>query len=580
MPISSQPFAQRWIVQLGSISYLIRNRVEALPPATSPAPVVVISLDTSPISLDTFTSTISRFQTEDDVFNEEFTAGGYLVILQSSDTQPPSTLPSDVTEYLNARSTTILLSKGSLPEGPYFAIGRYLHQAWRLYQSFHGAAFTDSISCVPVPSRLYFKKTEKYPLAGLRITIKDNMHLTGVVTSLGNRAYAELYGKQQTTAGFVELLIQKGAIVIGKTKLSAFAGSEIPPNQCIDYFPPWNARGDGYQGPSGSSSGAASSIAGYPWVDASLCTDTSGSLRHPASSHGAWGHRVTWGALPMEGIVPAVPVYDNIGLLARTPERLQELLAVAGARRSITKPRRLIYPTDWYPVANEAQQKMNEMFLHALEEYFGVEHIKLSLIEECAISVNGYYVYHTFGDFRQDYPAKFGKQPYVSPAHKARWDRGSKITTEERDQSLDRISIFRQWFNKEIWNVEDSGDFAIMIVPQGRPGANYRDVVGEPAGGPSSNSYTPIFTTSMIGCPQLVVPIGQNPYESRVSGLVEYAPIMTSLIGPPGSDEALVEIASGALKKAGWPTDVLTGRFMFAVDDNDRNAKLSPKEKL
>lgn len=142
------------------------------------------------------------------------------------------------------------------------------------YDAFYVAAITDSTACVPVPSRLYFEKTAKQPFAGLRITIKDNMHLSETITGLGSRSYAELYGKQNITANFVELLQRKGAIVLGKTKLSAFAGSEVPPNQCIDYFPPWNARGDGYQGPSGSSSGAAATVAGYPWIDVSLCTDS------------------------------------------------------------------------------------------------------------------------------------------------------------------------------------------------------------------------------------------------------------------------------------------------------------------
>lgn len=51
----------------------------------------------------------------------------------------------------------------------------------------------------------------------------------------------------------------------------------------------------------------------------------------------------------------------------------------------------------------------------------------------------------------------------------------------------------------------------------------------------------------MLGCPQLVVPsesalfllllklkelVGQNAYDSEVSGLVEYAPIVTTLAGP------------------------------------------------
>ena len=142
------------------------------------------------------------------------------------------------------------------------------------FETFHSAAYTDSPSCVPVPSRLYYKRTAARPLAGVRITIKDNMHLKGVITGLGSRSYAALYGKQLNSSKYVEYLIERGAIVVGKTKLSAFAGSEIPPNQCIDYFPPWNPRGDGYQGPSGSSSGAAASVAAYPWADAALCTDS------------------------------------------------------------------------------------------------------------------------------------------------------------------------------------------------------------------------------------------------------------------------------------------------------------------
>lgn len=70
--------------------------------------------------------------------------------------------------------------------------------------------------------------------------------------------------------------------------------------------------------------------------------------------------------------------------------------------------------------------------------------------------------------------------------------------------------------------------------------------------------YSPIFAISMIGGPQIVIPsrstlflhlyssqytfrddiltftVGQNKYDSVVSHQVEYAPIMTSLVGPKG----------------------------------------------
>lgn len=107
----------------------------------------------------------------------------------------------------------------------------------------------------------------------MQISVKDNMHLAGVEITLESRAYTELYGKQRVTSEFVEQLIHKGAVIVGKTKMSAFLGSEIPPAQCIDYFPPWNPRGDGYQGPSEDSSGAAACILGIRGL-ISLCALT------------------------------------------------------------------------------------------------------------------------------------------------------------------------------------------------------------------------------------------------------------------------------------------------------------------
>lgn len=204
-------------------------------------------------------------------------------------------MASDIASYLDDRSTILLASNSSLPEGPYFACGRAIHQAWRLrpdrlsafvtrvvpddgdsarFQPFSATPIGEANPAIAVLSRLYFHKTEELPLSGVRISVKDNIHLAGIITTLGSRSYTELYGTQDDTSEYIDLLIQRGAVIVGKTKLSAWAGSEIPPDQCIDYFPPWNSRGDGYQGPSGSSSGAGASAAVYPWLDISFCKDS------------------------------------------------------------------------------------------------------------------------------------------------------------------------------------------------------------------------------------------------------------------------------------------------------------------
>ena len=133
-----------------------------------------------------------------------------------------------------------------------------------------------------VPSRLYTPPSAERPLNGLRVTVKDNYHLAGVHTTLGSRSYAKLYGPQSQTSELVKRLVDLGAVIIGKTKMGAYAGSEVPPEKCIDYFPPWNPRGDEYQGPSGSSSGTGASVASYPWVDIALGTD---SMLPPSDWH-------------------------------------------------------------------------------------------------------------------------------------------------------------------------------------------------------------------------------------------------------------------------------------------------------
>lgn len=142
------------------------------------------------------------------------------------------------------------------------------------FEPLNAGAYSGLHRAVAAPSRLYFEFSKEKPLNGLRVTVKDNYKLSGVVQTMGSRSFTRLYGPQTETADVVRALIDLGAVIVGTTKLGAYAGSEVPPEKCIDYFPPWNPRGDGYQGPSGSSSGAGSTVASYDWVDVGMGTDS------------------------------------------------------------------------------------------------------------------------------------------------------------------------------------------------------------------------------------------------------------------------------------------------------------------
>ena len=103
--------------------------------------------------------------------------------------------------------------------------------------------------------------------------MKDIFDIGGVRTSVGNRNFFNLYLPCTETASAIQRLIDAGAEVLGKSKLSSFAVREEP-TESVDYQAPFNPRGDGYQSPAGSSSGSAAAVLSYEWLDFAIGSDS------------------------------------------------------------------------------------------------------------------------------------------------------------------------------------------------------------------------------------------------------------------------------------------------------------------
>jgi hypothetical protein len=131
----------------------------------------------------------------------------------------------------------------------------------------------DSSLAVAVPSRLRFQGGKHPTLNGLRFAVKDNYHVAGVKTSLGNKAYFDTFPPQPETAECIQTIIDNGGVLLGKTKMNSL-GTWEEPTEYIDYQAPWNSRADGYQGTGGSSTGSAAAIANYDWIDLALGSDS------------------------------------------------------------------------------------------------------------------------------------------------------------------------------------------------------------------------------------------------------------------------------------------------------------------
>jgi Asp-tRNA(Asn)/Glu-tRNA(Gln) amidotransferase A subunit family amidase len=95
------------------------------------------------------------------------------------------------------------------------------------------------------------------------------MNLRGVRTTLSSRAWTSLYAAARTTADYAQKLMDLGAVIVGKTKVSQFASGE----KWVDAQAPWNPRADQYQDPSGSSAGAGVALAGYEWLEYAVGED-------------------------------------------------------------------------------------------------------------------------------------------------------------------------------------------------------------------------------------------------------------------------------------------------------------------
>lgn len=159
---------------------------------------------------------------------------------------------------------------------------------------------------------------ETGPLVGLKFAAKDNFDIEGFVTGAGNPDWERTHDPAKETATAVSLLLESGASLNGKSCTDELAFSLDGMN--MHYGVPINHQ---YPDriPGGSSSGSASLVSAGA-VDFALGTDTSGSVRVPASNCGIYGIRPTHGRISTKGVVPLAPSYDTVGWFARSAEML------------------------------------------------------------------------------------------------------------------------------------------------------------------------------------------------------------------------------------------------------------------
>ena len=216
---------------------------------------------------------------------------------------------------------------------------------------------TSTDAFVPGP-RCSVQGAASGPLAGLTFAVKDLIDVAGAPTGGGNPDWPRFHPTPTRHARAVQLLLDAGASVVGKTITDEVSLGILGEN-AHDGTPLNPAAPDHV--PGGSSSGSASAVAAGA-CDFALGTDTGGSVRVPASFSGLYGIRPTHGRVDFTGVAAQSPSADTCGWFAReatTFAKVGQVLCGAPLP-SGPLPSTLLVAADAFGFADDAVQQALE----------------------------------------------------------------------------------------------------------------------------------------------------------------------------------------------------------------------------
>ena len=160
------------------------------------------------------------------------------------------------------------------------------------------------------------QQSERPPLFGALLGIKDIFHANGFTTRAGSAVPPQLFAGEE--ARIVRQLKQAGALVLGKTVSTEFA-----------YFEPGPTRNPQQLAhtPGGSSSGSAAAVAAG-LAHLALGTQTVGSVIRPAAYCGIVGYKPSFDRVSRAGLVTFSASADHVGFFC---QNVADMMAVAEA---------------------------------------------------------------------------------------------------------------------------------------------------------------------------------------------------------------------------------------------------------
>lgn len=361
------------------------------------------------------------------------------------------------------------------------------------------------------------------PLKGRTVAVKDIFAIAGQRVGAGSRAYLAEAPEELTTAPAVQALLDAGADVVGIAQTDQFAYSIAGVNPDYGTAPNPAVRGGI---PGGSSSGPASAVA-LGQADIGIGSDTAGSIRIPASYQGLWGLRTTHGALTLAGVLPLAPRYDTVGWLTRDGSTMLETASVGLAGCTQMQPTSRVLVCE--AVAHAATRATAKAVMDVVDRLAAAGVIGLPVPVELPPLRELFEAYRVtqapeawriHGEWVGTHPGA------LAPDVEERFAWASAVTADQEAEGLERVQAFAARIDAAL------GD-DVLVLPSAASAApsigtddRALDAVREATLGMTA-------IAGLTGRPALSVPLA----------MTDDGPVGVCLVGPRGSDLALIELA-------------------------------------
>jgi amidase len=359
------------------------------------------------------------------------------------------------------------------------------------------------------------------PLHGETVAVKDLYEVAGFAVGVGNPTFLAEAPVEVGTAPAVLQLLEAGADIAGIAQTDEFAYSIAGANP--HYGPPPNPAVAGGL-PGGSSSGPASAVA-LGEATVGLGTDTAGSIRVPASYQGLWGLRPTHGAVSLEGVWPLAPTFDTAGWLTRDAATLRRVVEVMLGHTTVDPGGFVVDPG----LVALAEPAVREAFARAIA---GLDVEEVDLGDPTAM-FETFRVTQAAEAWDSDGGWVTGHPDAVGPGTRDRFEFAASVTAQQEAEARVALATHRERLDAVL------GD-RVLLVPSASSPAPSVDATAKVLDAVRGATLRLTAIAGITGRPGLSVPALTVP-----------EPVGLCLVGPRGSDLALLDLAALFVSTAG-----------------------------